>query len=44
MGMLSALLRHQQTGATDRWPVHVAGYALGFFGFGLLVSLVTALL
>jgi hypothetical protein len=44
MGMLSALLRHQQTGATDHWPVHVAGYALGFFGFGLLVSLVTALL
>jgi hypothetical protein len=44
LGMLSALLRHRQTGEIDHWPIHVANYALGFFGFGLLVSLAAALL
>jgi hypothetical protein len=43
IGMLSALLRHRQTGDTDHWPVHVASYALGMFGLGLLISLTVAL-
>jgi hypothetical protein len=43
LGMLSALLQHRRTGEIDHWPVHVASYALGLFGLGLLISLASML-
>jgi hypothetical protein len=43
VGMMAALIRHNQTGDVDHWPVYVAVSALSFFGAGILVTLVEAL-
>ncbi len=43
VGMASALIRHNQTGEIDHWPIHVAVCALAFFFFGLLFTAIDAL-
>jgi TRAP-type C4-dicarboxylate transport system permease small subunit len=43
VGMMAALIRHNQTGEVDHWPAHIAVFALIFFGAGLLFTIIEAL-
>jgi hypothetical protein len=43
IGTMAALIRHNQTGEVDHWPIYIAISALSFFGVGLLFSILEAL-
>ena len=41
--MTAALIRHNQTGEVNHWPVYIAVSALLFFGTGMLLTVIEAL-